>query len=126
MKSIIIALSLTLLTSGAWAAVQVPTATTRLISKITDTYEIKSGKTKLLESEYEIGTFDDQDGLATNVETIIEKQKDKKTTIQNKLDRVIKMAGFEGMKVVTKKVSDEVCTTSVNKKYCSTSIELTF
>ena len=99
---------------------------TKVISKITDIYQLRSGKSQLLESEYEVGTFNELDGMATDIQTLTEKEKIKANPVQRKLDRIIKISGSENLAVVTKKISSENCTTNANRKYCSTSIELTF
>ena len=121
MKAIIVVLSSLLVLSAAQASTH-----TKVISKITDVYQLRSGKTSLLESEYEVGTFNELDGMATDIQTILEKEKVKANPVQRKLDRIIKISGSEDQVLVSKKISNEICTTNANRKYCSTSIELNF
>lgn len=99
---------------------------TKVISKITDVYQLRSGKTQLLESEYEVGTFNELDGMATDIQTLLEKERIKENPIKRKLERVIKISGSEDQVLVSKKISSENCTTNANRKYCSTSIELSY
>ena len=99
---------------------------TRVISKITDIYQLRSGKAHLIESEYEVGTFNELDGMATDIQTILDKEKVKSNNVKRKLDRIIKISGSESQKLVSKKISSEQCTSNANRKYCSTSIELQY
>ena len=121
MKSIIV-----LLTSFFFFAVAQASTHTKVISKITDVYQVRSGKALLLESEYEVGTFNELDGMATDIQTLLEKEKVKSNPVQRKLDRIVKISGSEDQHLVSKKISDEICTTNADRKYCSTSIELNF
>ncbi len=99
---------------------------TRVISKVTDTYQIRSGEAKLIESEFEVGTFNDVDGTATDIQTVNEKIKPSKLSVEGKLDKVVKISGNEKEAIAFKKISPEACTTSGDKKYCSTSFEIAF
>ena len=73
-----------------------------------------------------MGTFNDVDGTATDIQNVSEKQKRSKLTVEEKLDKILKISGTEKEAIAFKKISPEACTTSGDKKHCSTSFEIAF